>query len=108
MTLSPPQKPAPESRRLRIVNISNRAILLMFSRLSFECLLLEQHPQLPDGYVIRGVSYAPERDCFAFLIEHPSYEEVPEYQMIPWEDGDCLVKSVVAIREADGRYRIEQ
>jgi hypothetical protein len=37
----------------------------------------------PDGVACEGVFYSPERDCFSYILYHPSWSSVPVGNSIP-------------------------
>ena len=72
------------SRNLRVVRIRKSDILSMFC---WEDLKLPKLRNLPVGAKICDVTYQPEYDAFAILVEHPSFSAVPDGQHIPALDG---------------------
>lgn len=42
---------------------------------------------LPSDVALRGVHFGADRGCFTIFLEHPDFEEVPEFDQIPLIEG---------------------
>lgn len=66
-------------RRVKMIYLPVRQLLGMLDWKSrdYDTINLPVIEGLPDGYVVRAVEYQFERDAFALMIEHSSFDLVP-------------------------------
>ena len=57
-----------------------------------EYALVSRTRGVPPGCKVRGVDYDFLSDCFRFLIEHPSFSEVPDGSPAPRWEGEFGVE----------------
>lgn len=75
-----------EKRRLKGIVVSQRDILCAYliqgARLP-DNVLIQEIGNVPADAEIRSVFYAPDRQAFVFVVEHPSFPMVPAGSEIP-------------------------
>jgi hypothetical protein len=100
-----------EERRYKIFMVDYHAVLyccFMGTQDVCECFHIGGRPRVPEGARIVSVHENYSRRCFDFTLYHESFDVVPDGQMIPLAlESLWGVDVVVAVREKDGRYRIE-
>jgi hypothetical protein len=69
------------SRRLKILYVSSDFLFKLFSDDKPIKLIIKKG--IPKDIIQREITYDYARDCWAILLEHPSFEEVPEAAIIP-------------------------
>ncbi len=69
-------------RQIVAVPVSREDVIELFQERSRPTIAVKRF-SLPEGYIIRGVNYAPYEDCFVFIVEHPSFDPVPLGQILP-------------------------
>lgn len=80
-------------RRLKIFPVRTRDILRGFygraedGIASLVCTPTAAFPGLPESYKIITVHYHLTRDCFDFILEHPSFDPVEDGDEIPRHDS---------------------
>ena len=75
-----------DDRRLKIVSIPENHVIDSFigaTRGFPSHVVLPLITGLPTDVRVHRVTYDFYRKCFAFMVSHPSFEEVPESQLIP-------------------------
>lgn len=98
-------------RREKIFVVDSMAVLRMGvfqSEDTPECFVIQRRPVLPDGAKIMGVYYDPASRGFEFVVWHESFDVVPDGMRCPRVSGFVDTHSIVAVREEDGRYRIDR
>lgn len=88
-----PEPPVQKERRQKVVYLSHRRVfdVLTSHRLHVRCLNVPTPIGLPDGYQVVGAFLAPEHGGFAFIVEHESFDPVPDCIRLPeiqlqWQD----------------------
>lgn len=75
-----------EAKRLKGIVVSQRDILFAYliqgARLP-DAVLIQEIGNVPADAEVRSVFHAPERQAFVFVIEHPSFPQVPAGSEIP-------------------------
>lgn len=71
---------ATNCRRVKVLYISHRRTLTLFTQhqKGVSYVNVPQPLGLPEGYKVRSVFPDYTRDAFGFIIEHPSFDEVPD------------------------------
>ncbi len=80
-------------RRLRIVPISGQC-LVNTCKLGYKYEVMQG---LPEGANLVGAQYNLDRDCFELMIEHPSFDVVPDGDQVPRNDD--IVMHVIQFTE---------
>ena len=77
-----------EPRRLRIASVPREVWLTIFNSIAHqEIIQLPILEELPEGTILVDVFDDVVRGCMAFIVEHPSFDEVPFGQEIPRHCG---------------------
>lgn len=101
---------AEQQNRVRIYRIQEQEIL-MFAiddpRSLPEAFAIGRRPDIPYGAKILRVHHDFASRSFDFLVCHPSFDCVRISEMPPIHPDWITMIGINAIREADGRYRIE-
>jgi hypothetical protein len=82
-------------RRLRIYSIQEKTMLDLFRADDPECFV-SPILDLPEGYKVLRVFPEPECLCIDFLIEHESFEPVPDCCRVP-RHGEIGLRPTVTV-----------
>ena len=97
--------------RLKLFLVDERDALLMASadvRDRPECFLIGRRPVLPPGSSVTWVRHDFSRRCVSFMVQNDSFEPVGRGCDVPIETSPVGLTRIFAIREPDGRYRIDE
>lgn len=100
--------PAGDENRLKIFQFSERNAIGMGTRdlrEGPEYFSISCRPILPPGSIIQNAFHAPGSRCFCFTVWNRDFPPVRPYAEL--ERVVCKPTYAIAIRERDGRYRIE-
>ena len=73
-----------------------------------EHFLIGRRPVLPPGSEIQQIVYEWSRRCFFFIIRNESFPTVAPFAEIEIVQNPLDLVQIYAVREPDGRYRIEE
>lgn len=74
-----------ETRRWKIASVDKGVLVEMFNWHANEpeWIALPVRDDLPDGCRVKYVAYNHERDCLDFVVEHESFDEIPNCMVLP-------------------------
>lgn len=82
-------------RQWKIAGVDWRILIDFFNmRHAWEFLALPNTPEIPEGSIVVSVRENWDRRTLDFLIEHPSFDPVPDGEMVPRIDGLMLTRDV--------------
>src|SRR5688572_12793626 len=75
----------PKDRRFKLVRVSFKSLWTMFRRTTFEggYWVLKDAPNVPEDVAVAAVQHNFEFQCFDVVLHHPTFDDVPDFQMIP-------------------------